>query len=189
MFKIKTPQSQQSDTQDDGNMGTVSDLSDQDLLIQYCLQNKVNKTAIDELLKQGYDSLNALKLVNIEHLSSQNIPMGQRPLIHHIAQALTDNGDTSGQTGSKASTASGTQGNTGVSQVNDRTVQEQQPVASGSVQQTPQDVYSQTLLNTYLNQQLQLTNSASVHIQNARNFKGQQPSWSDPPDSHSVGDG
>lgn len=174
------PQSQQSDTQDDGNMGTVSDLTDQDLLIQYCLQNKVNKTAIDELLKRGYDSLNALKLVNIEDLSSQHIPMGQRRLIYHIAQALTDNDDTSGQTGSKGSTASGTQGNTGVSQVNDRPVREQQPVANSSVQQTPPDLYSQTLLNTYLNQQSQLTNSASVNVQSAGNFQGQQPSWSDP---------
>lgn len=53
------------------------------------------------------------------------------------------------------------QGNTEVSLVNDQMVQEQQPVASGQVQQTPHDVYSQTLLNTYLKQQLQLVNSAS----------------------------
>ena len=69
------------------NMASLGDLSDQDIMIKFCLDNKVSKTAIDELLKRGYDSLAALRLVNIEDLSSQNIPMGQRRLIIHIAQA------------------------------------------------------------------------------------------------------
>ena len=81
------------------NMATVSDLSDQDILISYCLENKVSKTAIYELLKRGYDSLAALRLVNIKDLSSQNIPMGQRRLIVHIAQALGADDSTSCATG------------------------------------------------------------------------------------------
>ena len=39
------------------NIGLISDLSDQDIMIQYCLTNKVNKVAIDELLKRGFNSL------------------------------------------------------------------------------------------------------------------------------------
>ena len=35
------------------NMATVSDLPDQDILISYCLENKVGKTGIPELLKKG----------------------------------------------------------------------------------------------------------------------------------------
>ena len=54
------------DGQEVPNMAMISDLSDQDVLIQYCLQSKVDKTAMDELLKRGYDSLDAFKLVNIE---------------------------------------------------------------------------------------------------------------------------
>ena len=50
----------------------------------------MDKTAIDELLKCEYDSLDVLKLVNIEDLSIQNIPMSQRRLIRHIAQTLND---------------------------------------------------------------------------------------------------
>ena len=68
--------------------GHFLNLSDQDILIQYCLQNKVNKVTIDELLKRSFNSLEALKLVAMEDLSSQNISIGQRRLIHHIAQAL-----------------------------------------------------------------------------------------------------
>ena len=41
------------------NTATLSDMSDMDILIQYCLENKVNKTAVDELLKRGFDSLDA----------------------------------------------------------------------------------------------------------------------------------
>ena len=63
---------------------TLSDPTDSDILIKYCLQNKVNKTAIDELLKRGYNSLDALQLVTMEDLSSQNIPMGQQRLIYHL---------------------------------------------------------------------------------------------------------
>ena len=78
------------DGQDVPDMATIWDLSDQDILIKYCLQSKVVKIAINELLKHGYDSLDALKLVNIKDLSNQNIPMSQRRLICHIAQTLDD---------------------------------------------------------------------------------------------------
>ena len=77
------------------NMATVSDLSDQDILISYCLENIVSKTVIDKLLKRGYDRLAALRLVNIKDLSSQNIPMGQRLLIVHIAHTLGADDSTS----------------------------------------------------------------------------------------------
>ena len=52
--------------------------------------------AIDELLKRGFDNLEALKLVNLENLSSQNIPMCHRRLIYHITQALNVPETTSG---------------------------------------------------------------------------------------------
>ena len=42
---------------------TVSDLSDTDILMKYC---HYNKTGIDELLKHWFNSLAALKLVEME---------------------------------------------------------------------------------------------------------------------------
>ncbi|MEW8561399.1 MAG: hypothetical protein AB2541_04815, partial [Candidatus Thiodiazotropha sp.] len=159
------------------NMATVGDLSDQDIMIRYCLESKINKTAIDELLKRGFDSLNALRLVNIEDLSSQNIPMGQRRLIFHIAQAL-NNETTSGQLGSSM-TSSG--GNRGISQ----------PASVPLQQPESQDVYNQTLFNTLLQQQTQLSaasatsgvnvSTGGVNVSRTESIAhGPQPSWSDP---------
>lgn len=170
-----------NETGENTDVGTVSDLSDMDILIQYCLQNKVNKTAVDELLKRGFDSLDALKLVNMEDLSSQHIPMGQRRLIFHIAQALSNPETTSGSAGqSETVTATPTsEGNTGVSQQlqnagatsagpsnQSASSMMTAPLAgnTGVSQAHPglpqpqqnQDVYSQTLLNTLLRQQAQL---------------------------------
>ena len=111
----KMPQSEISNNEQSADgMATVSDLNDQDVLIQYCLTNKVNKIAIDELLKRGFDSLEALKLVTMEDMSSVNIPMGQRRLIFHIAQALNPADSTSGSSGSKTMTTTSVEGNTGI---------------------------------------------------------------------------
>ena len=37
--------------------GTVSDLADDDKVIKYCLDNKIDKSAIDELLNWGYTGI------------------------------------------------------------------------------------------------------------------------------------
>lgn len=66
----------------------VSDLADEDLVINFCLQNKISKPVVDELLKRGFTSLEALSLVDISDLVSPKIPKGQRRLIIHIAGAL-----------------------------------------------------------------------------------------------------
>lgn len=70
------------------SQGHVSDLSDEDILIKYCLDNKVKKAVIDELLTRGYDSLEAFKLVDMAVLNSAKIPIGQRRLIMQIAKNL-----------------------------------------------------------------------------------------------------
>ena len=162
----------QTENNDDSNMGTISDLSDQDILIKFCLDNKVNKTAIDELLKRGYDSLAALRLVSIEDLSSQNIPMGQRRLIFHIAQSLCADDSTSGHTGNTGSTSSAGAGNTGVSPATTTTLPthptatEVQPLSQQQQTSLVNDDYSQTLINTLLNQHAQLTAATGLQVSN-----------------------
>lgn len=113
----------------------------------------------DELLQWGYDSLDALKLVNMEDLSSQQLPMGQRRLIFHNAQALTNNDITSCQTGSKGSIASVTTGNAGFPLATGQPVQQPPATTTTTNQQVqqPPDRYSQTLLNSLLSQQSQLS--------------------------------
>ena len=71
-----------------GGNAIVSDLADEDLVINFCLQNKIAKPAIDELLKRGFTSLEALSLVEMADLDAPKIPKGQRRLILHIARAL-----------------------------------------------------------------------------------------------------
>ena len=46
----------------------------EDRVINYCLQSKVSKIAIDELLKLGFTSLEALRLVDMSNLVRPKIP-------------------------------------------------------------------------------------------------------------------
>ena len=75
-------------------VGTISDLSDIDMVINYCLQNKIAKLAIDELLKLGFTSLKALQLVEMGDLMGSKIPKGQHCLILHIAAVLKETVNT-----------------------------------------------------------------------------------------------
>ena len=52
----------------------VSELSDTDVVIKYCLENKISKDAINELLKRGYTSLKALQLVEMGDLVGPKNP-------------------------------------------------------------------------------------------------------------------
>ena len=73
-------------------LATVSDLSDMDIVINYCLQNKIAKRVIDELLKKGFTSLEAFRLVEMDDLTEPSIPRGQQGVIVHIAAALQQAG-------------------------------------------------------------------------------------------------
>ena len=117
---------------------------------------------LNESERELHDSLTALRLVNIKDLSSQNIPMGQRQLIVHIAHALGADDSTSCATGNSVTTSSASTGNTEVSlttnRITDQQVTSTQLPAAGQ-QQQPQasNAYSQTLLNRLLNQQAQVS--------------------------------
>ena len=56
--------------------------------MQFCTQNKVHNVAMDELIKQGFTLLEALKLMKLDDLGSDKIPRGQRRLILHIVETL-----------------------------------------------------------------------------------------------------
>ena len=77
----------ENQTEIDGQ-GVVTDLADEDVVINFCLQNKITKSPIDELLKRGFNSLEALSLVIMDDLISPKIPVGQWRLILHIAGSL-----------------------------------------------------------------------------------------------------
>ena len=107
---------------------TVSDLSDEDVVINFCLQNKIAKTAIDELLRRGYNSLEALALVEMEDLVSPKIPKGQRRLILHIAATLQRKKTESSLNSSAGATENGAASVAVSTETTDISTTNQQPV-------------------------------------------------------------
>ena len=54
--------------------GLVADTSPSEQMIKFCLENNLQREVIEELLDRGFDSLQALSLVDTEDLISQRIP-------------------------------------------------------------------------------------------------------------------
>lgn len=146
---------------------TVSEPSDTDIVIQFLLANKVSRQSVDEVIKRGYTSLQALKLVDIKDLNTPVIPLGQRRLIAHVASAIDITGTMTSNTEPEAPS-----------------ILTQAEVAPGP-QQTATDSYNQTLVNTLLSQQQRLAASTAMvdpmaSSTNAACQSGAQPSWADP---------
>ena len=145
--------------------GLVVDMSPSDQVIKFCLENNLQRGVIDELLDRGFDSLQALSLVDTEDLKSQRIPVGQRRLIIHIAKSLSSTVDQQKSQSSSSAV----------------------PTPEINTAQTP-DVYQQTLMNSLLTQQAQLATGQSDVAQNllnqppsTDNLPGHsQPSWHNP---------
>lgn len=172
---------EQSDVAD--NLGSASPITETDTLVKYCLDNHVSRPAVDELVKRGYSSLAALRLVDTEDLVTPKIPAGQRRLIVHIAQQLT--------TGATVPTP-----DIPVNTINVPTIGS--GVDSGTSATTPHSLsslYNSALLNGLLAQQQQQTQSmasSAVDSQNnvqytytntldsANSVHPNQPSWNDP---------
>ena len=172
----------------------VVTLTDEELVVQFCTENKVSKTATDELLKRGFTSLEALKLVEIDDLSSEKIPRGQRRLIMHIVQALSHDGTATD--GTDAGTAADTQSigkDTGTANGSSRStsgiagavpvtiMQEVEPTPQNTAQNVGinannSDLYT-SLLSNMLSQQKSIQDSANS---NANASTTPQPSWNDP---------
>ena len=149
--------------------GHMSDMSDEDVVIQYCLENKVSKTAMDELVKRGFTSLAALRLVQMDDLDSQRKPRGQSRLICHLAGAL----------GRGANTTTSTQS----APVNSAT-----PEADSESSPTPEVVklsttgantYYATIINSLLAQQKDLADTNNSNAAGTSDIPN-QPTWNDP---------
>ena len=95
--------------------GTVSDLGDADKVIKYCLENKIDKCVIDELLNRGYTSMEAFKLLDMEDLQTPKIPKGQRRLLIHIASSLASPASTETPPGASTNSLSGQTASSGSS--------------------------------------------------------------------------
>ena len=158
-------------------VATVSDMSETDKVIKYCLDNHINKDVIDEVILRGYTSMVAFKLMDISDLQSPKIPKGQRCLLLHISQALSKD----------ASPA--TEQDT-VAPVQPSDPEAQSALFTGNIQPAHGSLYDQTLLNTWVSHQQQLSQNkgTSQHTDMPGAIGGlplsavpvTQPAWNDP---------
>ena len=157
-----------------GGTAVVSEMSSSDQVIKFLLDNKIQRSVVDEILERGFDSLEALSLLDPEDIKSQKIPVGQRRLLVHVAKSLVIGG-TSLQKADHGS----------------------QPTPSTSdivhvqpVVEEQDDVYSQTLINSLVAQQTHLagnqasgappTNNSITPASANLGIDQAQPSWQDP---------
>lgn len=124
---------------------TVSDPTDTDIVIQFLWENKVSRQAVDEVIKRGYTSLQALRLIDIKDLNTPIIPLGQRRLIVHVASAIDTTGTLPANTEPEVQTA--------------QTQALEEVPGSG---QAATDSYNQTLVDTLLSQQQRLAASTAT---------------------------
>lgn len=165
---------------------TVSDMSPTDHVIKFLLENRIQRGVIDEILERGFDSLEALSLIDAEDIKSQRIPVGQRKYLLHIAKSLGTS------VGVNTTTLDRVGNSTGANSTS--LTADTQQAATNNV-----DVYNQTLINTLLAQQSQVavaqtsvanTESNSQNSENnsvnSANSPGNsnsdplQPTWRDP---------
>ena len=59
----------------------VRTLSDEEAMYVWAAENKINKEALDKLVKDGFTSMDALRLVDQEDLHKSKLPRGQQKLI------------------------------------------------------------------------------------------------------------
>lgn len=138
-----------------GGTVTVTAMTPADELLKFCLENKHQRSVIDELLERGYDSLQALSLIDMEDLKSQKIPIGQRRLVIHIAKSL------SGETPMAHATTGPNSSPLDTLRDAQQPPAQQPPAAAQhpTSEQAPPvagDVYSQTLIRSLMSQQMDL---------------------------------
>ncbi|MES9882076.1 MAG: hypothetical protein ABW185_14470 [Sedimenticola sp.] len=158
--------------------GTVSAMSDSDKMVQFCLMHKVGNQAVEELLKRGYTSLEALQLVVESDLDSPKIARGQRRLILHIAGKIEGDGATGSVQASaglpKAPAPPAQQASAGMPQAPALELQGSGP-SQGA---TAGDVYSAALLSNLIQQQSELQLNAGSMITNTS--PNSLETWNDP---------
>ena len=159
-----------------GGTAVVSEMSSSDQVIKFLLDNKIQRSVVDEILERGFDSLEALSLLDPEDIKSQKIPVGQRRLLVHVAKSLVIGG-TSLQKADHGSQPTPSTSSSDIVHV--------QPVV-----EEQDDVYSQTLINSLVAQQTHLagnqasgappTNNSITPASANLGIDQAQPSWQDP---------
>ena len=155
-------------------------ITDEERVVRFCLQNKLSKSATDELIKRGFTSLEALKLVELDDLGSEKIRRGQRRLILHIVRTTLQEGTAANDTATAGESLSvGTDDGTATS-VNNTTSGSAIPVTI--VQEVEQNVMENTINNTdmYTGLLANMQSQQKTILDSMNTNASPQPSWNDP---------
>ena len=155
-------------------------LSNEDIVMQFCLQNKVNKTVPEELLKRGFTSLEALKLVQMDDQNSDKIPRESTKVDPtHCAELLVQDVTADGSTETTEDTNAG--GEDGTAALSVQIDQEGEPEPASQTNQAKSnenaDLYNKLINNLLSQQQNVITNSQTSA---SASEPIAQPSWNDP---------
>ena len=63
------------------NCVTIITMSSEEVVLQWGRDNKISEGPVDRLFEEGFTSLEALRLLNLEDLFRSKIPWGQKKLI------------------------------------------------------------------------------------------------------------
>ena len=62
--------------------------------MELLLENQIQCSVVNEIIERGFDSLEALSLLDPEDIKSQKIPVEQKRLLVHVAKSLNMGGNT-----------------------------------------------------------------------------------------------
>lgn len=159
----------------------ITVMSDEEMVVHFCTSNKVSKSAAEELLKRGFTSLEALKLVHIDDLASDKIPRGQRRLILHIVDTMLINGTADGTAKTDAGTPHTEEVNgTAGPAVTVSQIEEPDAVQNGGNSGNEHSDIYQQLINNLVAKQSSVVSSMQSSSADHASIPAAQPSWNDP---------
>lgn len=79
-----------------GNLIEIRTMSDEECVSSWAVQNKISSDAIERLFKEGFTSMEALKLLDSDDLGRTKIPRGQQKLILASVSRLLNSEDSAG---------------------------------------------------------------------------------------------
>lgn len=80
----------EQDVQVPGNMVEIRTMTDEEYVSHWAAQNKISSEATEKLFKEGFTSMEALKLIDSEDLGKTKIPRGQQKLILAAVARLSE---------------------------------------------------------------------------------------------------
>ena len=86
------------------NIIEIETMTDEEVVATWATQNKITQDAVEKLFKEGFNSLQAISLIDTDDLARTKIPRGQQKLILASVGKLNNTANTTGQSEEKTAT-------------------------------------------------------------------------------------